>query len=416
MKIAHVVIGYHPSVGGTQLLFKGISEHCVGTYNDNVQVLTTNSYYGSHTNMYKPITPSTEVINGVMVRRFSFFRFHRPLCIFLQRVYSKITGKYITILSELITGPWSPSLKKTMDSLDVDIIVASPSDYSFTNYPLYRNKLKHPKPFVCQGALHFADKNATEAVSPQMLAVIKASDYYLANTQFEKDKLIELGVDKDSIVVTGVATDVSKFENGNRAYYRDKLSLKEDAVLIGYIGRIEKTKSIDVLVNAFVAAFEENSSLRLVIAGYQSDYSKELSAYVKTLDTKIQQHIFFEYNLDITAKVNLFWALDIFVLPSVNESFGIVFLEAWSCKKPVIGTNIGAIRSVINENVDGLLMNPQDKDALKQCILKLANNPNLRETLGNNGYKKTAEQYSWEVVTQKFRDTYALAIKKFNHV
>ena len=177
-----------------------------------------------------------------------------------------------------------------------------------------------------------------------------------------------------------------------------------------------KAKSIEILVNAFIEAYQKNNKLVLVLAGFKSEYAITLQTKLSTLDKKFQQRIFWQFNLQANEKVNLYHALDMFVLPSLNESFGIVFLEAWSCKKPVIGTAIGAIKSVITEGKDGLLMQPNDINSLKEKILILAKNKELRNEMGINGYNKTKENFSWEAVTEKFRNTYINAIKKFNNV
>jgi len=414
MKIAHLVLNYYPSVGGTQILYKGISEKCVSVYKDEVEVLTVNSYYGSHSNQFKAIKKKQEVINGVLVKRFPFYTFHKPLFKLLAQLIFKLTKKYSTYILSYITGPWSPSLQYAISTTNADVISASPQGFLYMQYPLYRHKFKNPKPFVFQGAIHFAVDESVNVLSNKTLAAIKASEYYMANTTYEKNRLVALGVNPEMIVVAGTAVDVQQFANGDKTVFRNKLHLKDTDILIGYIGRLEKTKSIDILIDAFIKAHQENNCLKLVIAGFETDYIKEIQQKVSNNTSNIHQHIFFKTNITEEDKVNLYHALDFFVLPSINESFGIVFLEAWSCKKPVIGVNIGAVASVIANNKDGLLVNPLDCDDLKNKMLQLASDENLRNTLGENGFQKTKEHYTWEAITKIYRDTYIAAIKKFN--
>ena len=106
-------------------------------------------------------------------------------------------------------------------------------------------------------------------------------------------------------------------------------------------------------------------------------------------------------------------AADIFVLPSASESFGVVFLEAWACKKPVIGAATGAVSSVVNNGIDGLLFNHGDEKDLAEKLALLIADPQLRQTMGNNGYKKIQEKYAWPVITKKFREAYLFAIESF---
>jgi glycosyltransferase involved in cell wall biosynthesis len=416
MKIAHVLVNYHPSIGGTQLLFKGISEKCVQQYNDEVEVLTIDSYNGSHSNNYKPIVPLQETVNGVHIKRYSFLRAHKFWFSFLAKFWIKCTGTNNTWLQLRSIGPWSSSLKKAIDNTNADVIVASSSGYLFMQYPLYRHTLKNPKPFVYQGAIHFATNENHQVISTNTLNAIKASEYYLANTQFEKDRLVQLGVDENMIVITGVATNVDFFANGNRQLYRSKLEIQDDEIVVGYVGRIEKTKSVDVLIQAFLLAKTTNKKLKLIIAGFETSYVQQLQQIITDEASLNKNDIIFIHDLKEEDKAHLFHAFDVFVLPSVNESFGIVFLEAWACKKPVIGTAIGAIKSVITNGVDGLLMEPENKESLVEKILELAQNEQMRLQLGINGYQKTITHYTWEAVTEKYRDTYLLAINKFNNV
>lgn len=413
MKIAHLVSNYHPSVGGTQIFYKGISENCVSIYKDEVEVLTLDSYYGSHSNTYKKIIPAQETINGVSIKRFSFFRNYRFWLSLLHKVIIKSTGKTVAHFERYNIGPWSPSLKKAIDTTNADVISASSSSFLYMLYPLYRKKLANPKPFVFQGAIHFADNEHGQVVADKTLEAIKASEYYMCNTQYEKERLVALGVENDMIVVAGVAVDMEEFKNGSRTKFRLKFQLNNENVLVGYIGRLVATKSIDVLINAFIIAYNQNNNIRLLIAGFESNYVQQLNDIIENIEPKYSKNIFIELNISNTDKINLYHALDIFVLPSVNESFGIVFLEAWSCKKPVIGTAIGAIKSVVSHEVDGLLMKPFDVNSLSENILTLSNNEELRLIYGNNGFIKTQKNYTWEIVTKKYRDTYVLAIEKF---
>lgn len=414
MKITHLLLNYYPSVGGTQIFYKGVSENCVKDYKDEVEVLTIDSYYGSHSKQYKEIKTKREIINGVMVKRFSFFRKHKLLFIFLNKIIIKLIGKPSSLLQLYVTGPWSPSLTKALNTSYADVISASSIGYLYMLYPLYRHKLKQPKPFVFQGAIHFTDDETHQPVSKKMLAAINASEYYLCNTTYEKNKLISLGVEEDKIVVTGCPVNFQQFSDGNGKSIKQQLHIQDTDVIIGYIGRLEVTKSIPILIQAFVTAIENKNNLHLIIAGFETEYLKELKSIVSQLDNEIKSKIHFLISITEQEKINLYHAIDVLVLPSVNESFGMVFLEAWACKKPVIGTAIGAISSVIENEVDGLLMQPHNAKDLSSKIIYLANNKLLRDKMGNNGYQKVLQNYTWEIVTQKFRNTYLAAIKKFH--
>jgi glycosyltransferase involved in cell wall biosynthesis len=105
-------------------------------------------------------------------------------------------------------------------------------------------------------------------------------------------------------------------------------------------------------------------------------------------------------------KASIFDALDAFVLPSVGESFGISYLEAWMCGKPVIGADIGPTRDVIHNGVDGLLAKLDDPDDLAAKLVELLSDPRKRERMGQNGRTKTLERFTWDRIIDTMEHIY----------
>jgi len=105
-------------------------------------------------------------------------------------------------------------------------------------------------------------------------------------------------------------------------------------------------------------------------------------------------------------KASIFDALDVFALPSVGESFGIAYLEAWMCGKPVIGARIGPTSAVIDDGVDGLLAKPYDPDDLAAKLVELLSDPEKRERMGQNGRTKTLNRFTWNQIVDKMEHIY----------
>lgn len=95
-------------------------------------------------------------------------------------------------------------------------------------------------------------------------------------------------------------------------------------------------------------------------------------------------------------KEEAFEKSDVFVLPTYNETFGLVNLEAMAHKKPVVSTNEGGIPDVIKDGENGLISERKNPDSLAQCIGKLLDSKELRERMGENGYLKLKEQFTEE--------------------
>jgi glycosyltransferase involved in cell wall biosynthesis len=190
---------------------------------------------------------------------------------------------------------------------------------------------------------------------------------------------------------------------------RKKYGIPPDHAVLLYLGRQESLKGIDTLVKAFENLNKEIYPICLIIAGAKGSYSDRLQ---KVLQTDPSIHLL--DNVSELVKAELIKLSEVLVLPSQHESFGIVFLEAWSFKKPVIGCNIGAVASVIENGKDGLLFKAGDADDLTKKIETLLQSTTLRCEMGFAGYEKVMRYYTWPTVASKFRRVYEEAVKNGN--
>jgi glycosyltransferase involved in cell wall biosynthesis len=394
MKLLIVVKNYYPSVGGTQIFFQHLAEYCVQHFGFEVQVYTTDSYFGPEKNFYKKIELPEESINGVLVKRFEYRRWHRKPFEIVQKACIKLFNKSSRYLAIRRTGPWSISLQKAIENSDADIIVGATSAYKYMIYPLIRHKLKNPKPFIYQGALHFDVNQQQQYIADYVLNSIKQSEFYLANSNYEKEVLVDMGIQPEIIEVLGVAVehDISKLKFD--AEYRPRLQLSPAQPLIAYIGRITKFKSLDVLIKAMHFVCKEIPNAHLLIAGYDNNYADELKQLVASFPNEISNKILFRLNIDDIEKNSIYNSIDLLVLPSKSESFGMVFLEAWAFKKAVIGAKISAINSIITDGVDGLLFIPDNPEHLAACIIDILQDTKMKSQLGIEGYNKLLHNYS----------------------
>jgi len=203
MKILHVTQNYEPSRGGTQHTIKKVSEYLTQSYHDTVTVYTTNSYYGPNRNIFLKIDKKEEFIGDVYIKRFPFIKLHKPLLRYYSRIFRKGLPSF---LYEINCGPLSPSMKSAIMRHDCDVIGASSIQYLFADYPLWSKKRR--RPFVLYGGLHIQND---APISLRYLARINHSDYYIANTEFEKLFLIRHSIQAEKIKVIGSFTDVFQY-------------------------------------------------------------------------------------------------------------------------------------------------------------------------------------------------------------
>jgi glycosyltransferase involved in cell wall biosynthesis len=407
MKIVHISHLYHPSQGGVQFFFKNVSERLVKDYGDEVTLVTSDSMYGPHEKLFKKAGPAKETINGVEVLRFPFRRWHIEPYIFLTKVLRKLSIKMPEWMVLQRYGPYSKKMQHYLINVDADVFCGSSVNYYYMQLPLWR-KCK----FFFYGSIHLDNDESKHALYPTQLKSINSSTLYLANTEYEKYRLEKLGVNATKIFILGTGVNMNDLIAADKGVYtfKEKIGIPGGALVIGYVGRIERTKNVLLLIKSFCKIAIENKNIYLLLAGSANVHMEELQSYCSSFPGNIVSRIKWCNNFSLEEKPLIFNAIDILVLPSHNESFGIVFLEAWSCKKPVIGTSIGAVSNVISNGKDGLLMNVNDEESLADQLLKLINDKALRDTMGENGYQKVKENYTWDVIVSKLRQCYLNAL------
>ena len=272
MKILHVSQNYFPSVGGPQYTMKHVSEKLVSYYGDEVDVCTTDSFFGPETKLYKRIEPAVEKVGEVNVNRLPFIRWHYPLLEVGNKVFAKITGKPLPY--SILKKRWgldSPAINKMMTSSNVDVIMATTIIYNFADYPLWRFKTRSPKPFVLYGAIHL--HKPLPPNSP-LIARAKCCDCYIANTEFERQELIKYGADGSKIVTIGTGIHPEDFKVNEQAVtaFKKQYEIAEDEIVIGFIGRLVKGKGVAILIDAFRKLYATNKKVKLLLVGGTREY------------------------------------------------------------------------------------------------------------------------------------------------
>ncbi|HEY9735498.1 MAG TPA: glycosyltransferase family 4 protein, partial [Trichocoleus sp.] len=110
-------------------------------------------------------------------------------------------------------------------------------------------------------------------------------------------------------------------------------------------------------------------------------------------------------SVSLQDKTDAIAACDLLCVPSMQESFGGVYTEAWSFAKPVIGGKISAIMDVIEDGVDGYVVN-QEASEIADRICHLLQHPSQAQALGRAGQQKVLENYTWERLGQKTEQVY----------
>ena len=163
------------------------------------------------------------------------------------------------------------------------------------------------------------------------------------------------------------------------------------------MGRLEKRKGIETLFKAIPQVIEKIPSAIFTIIGKDSNLSPENGSYKEYLLDHLERRYHSQINfVGFASDSDLhkyYKRCDVFVAPSLYESFGLIYLEAMAWGKPVIGCNIGGIPEIIHDGENGFLIPPNDHEALAQRIIDLQNH-SLRVKMGQTGRKLVEEKFS----------------------
>ncbi len=215
---------------------------------------------------------------------------------------------------------------------------------------------------------------------------LKKADMICSTGHVMAEKIRKYTTKEPEILAFGINTDVFKKSE-------PKLLFKNDDLVIGSIKSLEKIYGIDVLIKAFKIVKEKLSdrSLKLLIVG-EGTQRNELERLVDKLTLRDRVLFIGRVNYDdIVAYHN---RIDIFAMLSHMESFGVAALEASACQKPVVATNVGGIPEVVENEVTGFLIEPNNIIKAAKKIQKLIVNEDLRIEMGKKGREKVIRQYN----------------------
>jgi glycosyltransferase involved in cell wall biosynthesis len=160
------------------------------------------------------------------------------------------------------------------------------------------------------------------------------------------------------------------------------------------------------LLKAMAGVWQSHPDTRLVYVG-KGDLEAELKEEALRLGAS-NRVVFLGWRDDIPEIMN---ALDVFVLPSLNEGMGRVLVEAMAAGKPIVASRVGGILDLVKDGQNGLLVEPRDTSALCDAIEKLLADKTLRDAMGKRG-KDLAQNFSVGTMVEKIDALYASILEQ----
>jgi L-malate glycosyltransferase len=245
--------------------------------------------------------------------------------------------------------------------------------------------------------------------------VCRLADRIVVNAGAIRDWLVEQGYPADKIVVIRNGADTSRFGGrSDGAALRREFAIPPQVPLVVMLARLNPTKGIDCFFEAAAKIRERHLDVHFLAVGecytrnaqseivVDSVYRRELQDRVASLGLADRVH-FTGLRKDIP---QILAAAAVSVLPSVSEGISNTLLESMAAGVPVVATHVGGTPEVIRDGEQGLLVPPNDPQAIADAILAVLDDPALAARLGAEGRRRVRDEFSFEAVVRRTEDLY----------
>ncbi len=237
-----------------------------------------------------------------------------------------------------------------------------------------------------------------------MKFVYHHADKIIANSRFTKNELNKIGIKSDKIVVISPGVDVERFKPMDDVEDLLKsINITKKQKVILSVGRFSRRKGFDQIIKSLSSLRANHIDVHYVIIGIGEDkeYLEQLA-----ISESVQNYVHMLGHISMKDLPRWYNAADVFAMPNreINgdtEGFGMVFLEASACGKPVIAGIAGGTADAVVHNETGLRIDAQSASNVSNALLTLLTDKKLSDRLGANGLKRTINGYSWDLIVSR---------------
>jgi glycosyltransferase involved in cell wall biosynthesis len=378
LRVAQLTPSYLPMVGGTEVYVDSLSSYLgkQGVSNEIIALCVTRKWERS-----KQLTK-----NVIDARR-----------VLVWPSYG--IGPLRSPMTRILRAHYLPAhrslLREHLEAFDL-LHFHDEVDLSFPTILLGVNK---PRLFTLHSFENTFRYYQTNRMARGMLS--KSADLFHVFSHGQKTKLQSLGVKNEEIRVVPNGVDVREFKPATRRVSRE-------AIRIVSLGRIERGKGLINLLESIrllKTTRAARNGIEVQIAGsvWDSQYYDELLAYKRKMEL---DEVSFTGPVDRATSKVLLRQADIFVLPSLRETFSIVNLEAMASGLPVVASAVGAMPEVVVDGETGFLVPPNDSETIAERVSLLVNDDKLRRRMGRKARKRAEDYYSMDAVAKKILGLY----------
>jgi len=368
---------YPPAIDGGSRVISKIGEYLSKQNHQTLIVASdcrsTDDFTRQHSSIFHP--------RPHLLRLPVYTFLHRPLKLF-SATLSK--GPIFKIL------PFFKALKKIIN-FSPDLIIAGPLPTTIIFYAnlirFITKALTHQSPkLLINASFHPTDPSFNR---PLLLKILKSADYIWTLTRFETDYFQnQLNIPQQKLLLLGNGVDNNFLQKKAK-----KISSKTDNLL--FVGSFAAHKGLDTLINAFALL---PPSVTLTLAGQPTLHFPVIKKQINSLPANIKKRIKIIQSFPSTHLAQLIDISSILILPSRQESFGLVLIEALARKTPIIAADIPQLFELISKTNGGITFKRHSSRDLAKQIQKLISQPQLSKTLGQNGFNYVSKHYTWDKI------------------
>ncbi|MEK7484676.1 MAG: glycosyltransferase [Planctomycetota bacterium] len=198
--------------------------------------------------------------------------------------------------------------------------------------------------------------------------------------------------------------DLEELDNTHRIpFSREAFGIPPNALILGTIGRLTEQKGYPYLIDAFAQLRQEFPWIYLIALG-RGDQEQKIREEIQNKGLN-ESFLLLGYHSERSKVLGYLEAMDIFVLPSLWEGFGLVLAEAMALRKPIVASTAGSIPEVVTEDC-GYLVPPKDVESLRASLQKLIQNPEQRVQMGNSGRRRVEQFFSVKAMVEQTERLY----------
>ena len=242
----------------------------------------------------------------------------------------------------------------------------------------------------------------TTFLEKQMVRGAKKKALIVPSKRMKLDMIRQHDANADSIVVVYSGVDSERYDPGHISLYRADVrrrhSIGNDASVVLFVGGDWERKGLAFAINA-LSDMDCTEAILLVIGEGDVDAYRQIARWLG-----VDGRVIFTGPMKEVWKY--YTASDVLVLPTLNEAFGLVVLEAMSMRLPILVSSLAGASELIEDGLNGLLIkDPTDASEIAHKLDAILSNKRLRTHLGKEG-RQTARKYTWDIVAQKHIEVY----------